>query len=260
MPDERSMGTAALDRGLRLLGGIVDDQARTPLRAIVEALGISYATGRRMAATLERQGFIARVGAGRYRPGPTMLRLRDSLDPRGFIIDVSRKPLRSLARQLGCTAHLGIWEGDMVTYLVKEPGGRSRLFTREGGQLEAYGSAIGKMLLAHLPAAERELFLGGGPFVALTDHTITDAAMLAEELRRIGRRGFATDRAEMAPDVHCVAVPVRSRRGIVAAISLSGHEPFTTASLKRRIAGLRAAGAAISLRLSAGRSPTRQAS
>ena len=89
-------------------------------------------------------------------------------------------------------------------------------------QLEAYCSAIGKVLFAHLPEAERERYLAGGPFVPLTARTIVDPARLRGELDAIRICGFAIDDEEIAPGLRCMAVPLRNSDGAVqAAISVS---------------------------------------
>ena len=77
--------------------------------------------------------------------------------------------MEDLAKRTGLTVHLGVFEGDMVTYLVKAAG-VTDVLTQEGMQLEAYCSGIGKVLLAFLPLDEREQYLAGGPFVRLTAH------------------------------------------------------------------------------------------
>lgn len=102
-------------------------------------------------------------------------------------------------------------------------GGRDAgaLFTRVGMQLEAYCSAIGIVLLANLPLAEREAYLAGGPFVALTHRTIVDPAMLREELAAARLRGFAIDDEEVAPNLRCMAVSPHTTDGrVLAAISV----------------------------------------
>ena len=52
----------------------------------------------------------------------------------------------------------------MVTYLIKEDAPGAALFTREGMQLEAYCSAVGKLLLSEIPTAELDAYLGDAPF------------------------------------------------------------------------------------------------
>jgi DNA-binding IclR family transcriptional regulator len=116
---------------------------------------------------------------------------------------------------LKLTVHLGVIEDDMVTYVVKEHGGGPLLFTRSGTQLDAYCSAIGKMLLATLPARELDRYLSSGPLIPLTSHTITEPDKLRRTLQRVRVEDLAIDAEEAADNLRCIAVPVRDRRGII---------------------------------------------
>jgi DNA-binding IclR family transcriptional regulator len=215
-------GSAAVGKALDLLVALAQDDGRTPLAAHARALLLPLSTAHRLAAALERRRLIVRLGRGHYGVGLqlsdfTLSGNRDQTNAR-----MARPFLRVLSRQVGGAAHLGIWRGDMVTYLVKESGSTDALFTREGRQLEAYCTAIGKVLLAALPVSERARYLDAGPFVALTSATITDPAELQDELDRVKKLGFALDQGEAADGLACIAVPVHDPRdNVIAAISLS---------------------------------------
>jgi DNA-binding IclR family transcriptional regulator len=119
-------------------------------------------------------------------------------------------------------AHLGVFEGGMVSYLAKSGSSRIARFTREGTQLDAYCSALGKVLLAHLPASERNAYLSGGPFPKLTNQTITDPEELSVHLRQVRRQSYAIDDREFAEEVMCIAVPVRDPNSrVYAALSIT---------------------------------------
>jgi IclR family acetate operon transcriptional repressor len=220
--DQRSSGTAAIDRTLALFEALVRDDGERPLSAIAAELGLPPSTAYRMAALLVRRGLIAPSRRGHYRAGLTLIGLGTRSTPNRIIAEAARPLLRQLARALGATAHLGVWDGDMVTYLVKESGGRAELFTREGGQLEAYCSAIGKILLAGLDAERRQAYLAAGPFIALTERTVTDPDYIGAALEQVSASGFALDEEEIADGLFCIALPIRDGEGrTVAAISLS---------------------------------------
>jgi DNA-binding IclR family transcriptional regulator len=217
-------GVAAIDRTLALLEALVRDGGATPLTAIASGLGLPFSTAHRMAALLVRRGLIARTRRGHYAAGLTLVDLGARRHPHQILAETARPLIRRVARETRAIAHLGILDGDMVTYLVKEGSRGAALFTREGGQLEAYCSAIGKVLLAHLDPHPRETYLASGPFVALTDRTVTDPGRIRAMLRHVAHKGFARDEQEIADGLFCIALPVREARGrVVAAVSLSWH-------------------------------------
>jgi IclR family acetate operon transcriptional repressor len=222
----RKTGSQSVERALRLLSGIIADGGASSLGTIAAAQGLAPATAYRLAATLVRETMLLPVGRGRHLPGPALVALSASLSLRPALVALGRPAVKALARATGCTAHLGILEHDMVTYLVKAGRPLATVFTEEGKQLEAYCSGIGKVLLASLPAEQRAEYLAGGPFVALTDKTITDPDLLAQEIARVGARNFARDTEEVAPGLHCLAVGVRDPDGrAIAALSISRPEP-----------------------------------
>lgn len=215
-----------MDRLLRLLDMLVRDEGRTPLRAHAAALGLPTSTAYRMVQMLRSHGLLVPGERGHYIAGLGLGSLADYSE-RGAILAASARPLlRRLARECRATAHLGVMEGDMVTYVVKEYGGGTPLFTCEGGQLEAYCSAIGRVLLANLPDSGREAYLSAGPFVPLTSRTVIDPDRIRDLLTAVQRDHYAVDDREIAEDLICVAVPVGSSNNVLAAISLSMTHPI----------------------------------
>ncbi|MDP9056119.1 MAG: IclR family transcriptional regulator [Pseudomonadota bacterium] len=205
-----------------LLEAIVRGEGKETFRSLVRDLGFSESTARRIVLTLERQGLVTRSARGVYAAGAALVDLAAKVDLQAILRRSGRPVLRSLAAEFLATAHLAVLEADMATYLVREGSGLG-LFTREGSQLEAYCSGVGKVLISSLPAQARETYLSNGVFVALTPHTITDPDKLRATLAKVGEQGFAIDDEEVAEGLYCIAVPVRGRADTTyAAISLSG--------------------------------------
>jgi len=225
MPTSPPTGTpqiAALHRTLAMLEAVIADGGASSIAALAREAGMPVATAHRQVATLVAAGYLARSAAGAHLPGPKLLGLVHRLDEKQMIARAAAPILHGLALRLGSIAQLGTLENDMVTYRLKTGRGAARLFTRTGLQLEAYCSGIGKVLLAHLPPAERAAYLAAGPFVALTTLTITDPVVLGETLDAIRTCGFASDDGEIAEDLACLAVPIHAPDGRVpAAISVS---------------------------------------
>jgi IclR family acetate operon transcriptional repressor len=217
-------GARALDRALDLFAAISGADGHKTLVTIAAEQGLPISTAHRFVDRLLSHGLIARISRGRYIRSFGLSRGAGADHSQRTLARLARPALRALATEIGANVHLGVLDGDMVTYIVKESR-RTPLFTREGMQLEAYCSAIGKVLLANMPTAALDTFLATGPFVALTSSTIIDARELREHLVSVRANGFAIDDREVHEELVCAAVPVAAPGGfVIAALSLS-HMP-----------------------------------
>lgn len=242
MPEQNAM-----DRMLQLFEMLVRDEGKNPLSLHAEALGLSTSAVYRMVQLLRHHGLLVPAKRGHYVAGLTLSELSRHSDPHTILATSARPLLKALAAAAGATAHLGVMDGDMITYVIKEQGGAVPLFTQEGGQLEAYCSAIGRVLLANMAEPCREAYLAAGPFVALTSHTLIDPIRIRDLLAEVERFDFAVDDREIADDLVCVAVPVRRKAGVLAAISLSMVQPIL--EIDQALDALRTCAARIESRL-----------
>lgn len=210
-----------LERALVFLKSVAADGGRRLLSEIAEEQGIPLSTAQRWVTVFERQGVLVHAGRGRRIIGMQLKALTQAVQEDEIIRAAARPLLRRFAKDNRATVHLGMWDGEMVTYLIKESAGPA-IFTREGMKLEGYCSAIGKILLAHLPSIERDAYVAEGPFVALTSKTIVDPVQLHIELARAATDGYALDEDEVQMGLRCCAVPIHDGEGRVrAALSRS---------------------------------------
>ena len=239
----------SLDRGLAVLK-LVLARGSISVAELTAALGVPAATVYRHVTALQRAGFVLRAKQGRLEPGLALLEHFDAPAFRARLAERARSLVEPLSDQFGLTAHLGAFDNEMVTYLVKA-GATNALFTVENKQLDGYCSGLGKVLLAHLPQHEVDTYLAGEPFPRLTRNTITTAAALRKELRKIVADGFALDRQEFDEEVFCVAVPVHGPSGnVTAALSLSGPpDAFSARQRQGYLAALKGASLAITSQL-----------
>lgn len=212
----------SLKRTLSMLEAVIADGGRSNMSGLARQIGMPIATAHRQVTTLVAEGYLTPSGGGRHVAGSRLLGLLHRLDEKQIVANVAAPLLHQLAARVRSVVQLGTFENDMVTYRIKTGRGASDLFTRVGMQMEAYCSGMGKVLLAHLPKGEREAYLSGGPFVALTERTIVDPDRLREELDAVFEQGYAIDDEEIAPGLRCMAVPLRNSNGtVIAAISVS---------------------------------------
>ena len=180
----------------------------------------------RTLALFEEAGFLAREPGGRaYIIGERLSR---------FALDVLRSDaaaaerraiLRRVVSEISETCNLAVLKKGVLIYLDRvEAPWPLRLHVAEGGAgLPPHCCASGKLLLAHMPAAERQRLLELLPLERFTERTITDRAVLESELDRIVSVGYAVDNEEYVLGVACVAVPVPNRHGgVVAALAVQG--------------------------------------
>jgi len=119
--------------------------------------------------------------------------------------------------------HLAVLDGAEIQYLDKV-GGRfaTAVPSRVGGRAPAHCTALGKAMLAWLPAEDVECQVVAA-LGRQTSRTIGDITALHQELTRIrSRSGLSFERGECFEGIACVAAAVRGPEGPVAAISLVG--------------------------------------
>ena len=215
------------------------------------ALGLPQSTLFRYLDGLCACGLLVKLSRGRYKPSPTLLHYTELWSSNSVLAELAQPILADLADAFSTTVHLGILEEDMVTYLFKFSSSTDEIFTQEGGQLEAYCSGIGKVLLAALPEEELLDYLSTGPFPRLTPRTLTEPRLIHNEISRTARRGYAIDAGEVAETLYCIAAPVKDRFGqVIAAISVSSLVPaIPQRGPKKQIKAIREAADEISMRL-----------
>lgn len=135
--------------------------------------------------------------------------------------------LRDLAERTGETVHLVILDGSEIVYLDKletEPHtGGLRMASRVGSRNPAHSCAVGKVLLAYLPAAALTKMIGEKGLPRRTGNTITDFNQFKEHMNLVRKQGYAVDDEENEEGIRCVGAPIFDEAGrVVAAISVSG--------------------------------------
>ncbi|AVO50039.1 IclR family transcriptional regulator [Melaminivora suipulveris] len=210
MPD-----SAATAPGLRLfdlLEILVREARPLSLAEAVAASGWPKPSVHRQLAQLESAGLLAREPDGRrYALAPRTRRLAEDVLAACTQQGVRHAVLRQLVTDIGESCNFTALSGAEVVYLDRiESAFPLQLNLRPGTRVPLHCSASGKLILAHLPAAQRRSLLEGLPLARHTAATLTGRAALEEELARIRRQGWAVDAEEFVEGLVCVAVPVRA--------------------------------------------------
>ena len=217
-PEIKSVGKA-----FALLDCLAAEDDCVSLPSMAKRCGLSVATAHRLLATLEALGAVVHTGPGEYTIGLRMLELTRRSSFETLLASATMPILSRITRTTGSTAHVAVLDAErMVTYIARSANRANRIPTTPGNKLEAYCSGLGKVLLADLPACDRDTYLADGPFPPLTARTIVTPEALDRELTAIRDRRFAIDDCEMFDNLRCVAVPILHPDGrVVAALSAS---------------------------------------
>jgi len=184
---------------------------------------------------LEGEKFVVRHKiTGRYTIGLNTLSLaHDALREIRFPA-IAEPTLYRLAERTGLVAILGAVERDRVLTIdrVESPDfmrdsaekGRSRWRfypTREhrgiGAEYSLHASALGRVVLAHLPPQDLSEILEKIPLTRFTPKTIVSKAELLIELERIREGGYAITDQQSHLDTRAIAAPIVEANGEVRA-------------------------------------------
>ncbi|MFD9128179.1 IclR family transcriptional regulator [Kitasatospora sp. NPDC059571] len=208
-------------RALRLLAEL--GAGERTLDQLAEVAGVHKTTVLRLLQTLEEERFVYRDSAFRYHLGSGLFALSGlALEQRG-IRRTAAPHLAELNAATGQTVHLAAYEGGEVVYIDKYDSRHPvRMYSRIGLSAALHATAVAKVLLADLPAAERRRVAAGIDYTPYTARTLTGPKALLAELDAVAAQGWAQDRAEHEPFINCVAAPVRDATGrVAAAVSIS---------------------------------------
>jgi DNA-binding IclR family transcriptional regulator len=109
-----------LDRGLRVLKLLADTDHGLTVTELSQRLGVNRTVVYRLLATLEQHALVRRDLGGRARVGLGVLRLGRQVHP--LVREAALPALRSLAEDIGATAHLTLVDGtEALAVAVVEP-------------------------------------------------------------------------------------------------------------------------------------------
>lgn len=191
--------------------------------ALMDALDYPKSSLFGLLKTLTDRGFLAldpdekvyRIGVGVWMAGQAYTQAAHTAR-------VALPHLRIARDLLKETVQMAILDGLDNVYIAKEDSPQAfRLVSDIGNRLPAHTTGLGKVLLAALPPGELAARLSGVRLSRYTEHTITSREELIARLDLVRAKGYAEDNGEYTLGLYCLAVPVKHRGQVVAAISCS---------------------------------------
>jgi DNA-binding IclR family transcriptional regulator len=192
------------------------------MKEISDATGIPKSSLYALLKTLTDRNWVRRDATGTlYSVGLRSLMTGVSYLDSDPVLRTVKPWLQKLNEELDETLHLGrLDESDIVYLATKESSQYLRAINRVGRRLPASATSLGKALLALQPNDQLHLHLED-PLARLTENTITDPQVLAEQLEVIRERGYATDLEESTAGLKCFGFALRLQSPPVDALSCS---------------------------------------
>lgn len=236
----------SLARGLDVITAFDAQHRELTLAEVARRADLTRATARRFLHTLVALGYVRQEGH-RFALTPRVMRLGYAFVSGLPLSDIASPHLKELSADLGESTSVSVLDGPDILYVVRVPVRRVMATAIPiGTRFPAYATSMGRVLLAHLPPAELDVQLEGKePLEALTPHTVTDRQLLREELDRIREQGYAVSDQQLALGLRSVAVPLRHRGAVAAALNVSmpvhggvpPHDTEDVVAALRRTAG-----------------------
>jgi IclR family pca regulon transcriptional regulator len=227
---------ASLARGLQVIRAFSEFRRNLTISQVSQATGIPRAAARRCLYTLKVLGYVDEVDR-RFTLRPQVLTLGHAYLSSTPLAIVAQPYLDDVSRRVQESCSAAILDGDDIVYICRSAEKRIlSISLLVGTRLPAYCTALGQVLLAHLPADQLEPYLARVKLVGRTDNTITSVAKLRKVIAQVQKAGFAMLDQELEVGLRSIAVPVRDSRGtVVAAINVGTHSSrFSLAELESR--------------------------
>ncbi|MCP4877037.1 MAG: IclR family transcriptional regulator [Gammaproteobacteria bacterium] len=198
--------------------------ARRPLgfKDIINQSGLARSSAHRILAILISENLIEYDKANRiYRYGPRLNRWARGAWMRIDLHENSANEMEALSNATKMNSELSVLDGDSVLYLRTMNVFPVSHASHPGDHAPLHCTAAGKVLLAFMPQQQREDMIARLRFERLTEHTILDPLVLAQELDAIRAQGYGLSLQEEFFPVIGIAAPVKDLHGeVIASLSL----------------------------------------
>lgn len=207
-------------------------------KEVAHRLEIPLPSVYRLLQELVEHGYLVHLKEQRcFELGPKCFDLGLSFRQRLVAPSAIRQATDELHRQVQAASYFAVYRGsDIVLTHLSDCTAHPRLRPlRFGFHEAAHATAFGKILLAGMPAEQRDSYLAARGMPVLTPHTMTNRHQLDAQLHAVAVRGVAWEHEEFLPQKTCAAVPVRNGSGIqvgAMAVSMPSQE---TAGREREI-------------------------
>jgi DNA-binding IclR family transcriptional regulator len=209
----------SLERGLRILETVASSGGTASLAETSRRTGLHRSTAHHLLQTLVSFGYLRQdAQTRRYELTAKLFRLTARTWTPEQIGQIAAPIAGELTSMSGEGSSVAAYCGGDVTIVMKcDSGNPVRVVQDLGAKRPIHATAVGKALVAFLPAAERAAILSRQRFERYTSRTIASRQSFETELGRVRSAGYAIDDEEHYEGIRCIAAPVFAYTGSAVA-------------------------------------------
>lgn len=212
----------SLVRGLAVIRVFDGDPVALSPAEVARRAEIPRAAASRFLRTLEALGYVRVDADGRYRLTPRVLELGYGYLSGLSLPEIVQPHLDDLSHSIGESVSVSVLDGPDIVYVARAAARRvMSVRITLGTRLPAFATSMGRVLLAGTTAPEAAPVWDQGELTRFTERTTVEPAALDDVLARARTDGYAMVDGELEAGLRSIAVPLRSRAGVVAALNVS---------------------------------------
>lgn len=225
----------SLARGLQILQAVAQDDGIHTLSSVASRTNLSRGTASRLLGTLNQLGYVGKHGR-EYRLTSQVLELGYGYLSSLGIPAISTEHIRVLADDVGEAASVTVREGREMIYVARaNPVRVMTVSLGVGARLPLWNTSMGRVHLSALADEDvRPLLEASAPLTPHTPLTLVDPDSILDRVRQVREQGWCLVDQELEWGLRSIAVPLRQRDRIVAALNVAtaqvGESPEETIS------------------------------
>jgi len=220
----KSSSVQSIERAMAILKAFSREEEELGVTEISRRLNLHKSTVSRLLTSLKQEGLVEEdLITRKYRLGMALVTFGGLVLQRLDVTQAARPLMQALSSITQETVTLAVKDGDEAVNIAQVPSSQMVKHVEWiGRRRPLHCTAVGKVLLAHMPTVELETIISRG-LDRYTPNTITAPDLLHQELAKANRQGYATGREEFEIGLNAIAAPIYDHtQGVVAAISVSG--------------------------------------
>ena len=220
-PDDKDF-VQSLARGLQILHAVAKNDGAHTLTSVASQTNLSRGTARRLLATLNQLGFVSKHGR-EFRLTSRVLELGYEYLSTLGIPALSAEPIRVLADDVGEAVSVTVREGQEMVYVARaNPIRVMTVSLGVGARLPLWNTSMGRVHLSALADSDvREFLESIAPLTPSTTLTLVNVDSIVDRVRQVRDQGWCVVDQELEWGLRSVAVPLRQRGRIVAALNVA---------------------------------------